>query len=379
VLVTSQPCFPEPPVENLAWGRYSERADQVGWLGRSTLTRAKRIREFLNRSLAALPDDAAEKLCHRLHDDPPFAPVFFELVVGRFLQVLGAEVDFEPVGDGGRGVDWRATFSGGEVVYVEATSPLYNQRQHQERLRREALLGIIEEEMPPGWWVIPRSLPRLELGASRRSFRRTVRELLRGLPDDSALSIENRHRVRAGRGSDELILELWPDHDNKPTGSPIAMVSMGAGYDDSSLRVAVAARAKRHQARAFPGQAVLLAIDAPFMGPDVEDFDSALLGHTVLTVSLETDVTWYSFRPDGALTTQRAAEYAGVLAFGHLGVSGSNEPILYPHPRFLGTLPAPIMELRRRWLDASVIVDEPAARTRIMDGLGFAKLHDLDE
>ena len=109
--------FPEPQVPDLRWARHGDTDRQSDWLDRSTLPRAVRIREFLNRSLDALPVEAADNLAHRFRFDPPFGRVFFELVVGRFLQ--------EPVGRGGKRVDWRATFGDGSAVLVEATSPAY--------------------------------------------------------------------------------------------------------------------------------------------------------------------------------------------------------------------------------------------------------------
>lgn len=366
-------CFPDPIVPDLAWQGYAGEADPIGWLHRSTVPRAGRIRAFLNRSLAELPADAAANLCHRLRHDPPFGRVYFELIVGRFLQVLGAEVDHQPVGIGDVNVDWRATFPDGATVLVEATSPQYNQAEHLEVARRVALVGIIETETPRGWWVHPRTLPDLGLHEARGPFRRTVRSLFANLPDPAGYSHENK-LIRLGDSSrGPVLLELWP---GDPTESPMAMVSMGAHRDDSPLHIRAAVRDKRRQARAFPGEAVLLAIDAPFGGPDVEDFDGELFGQTVMHLGIDQGVTGYSFRPNGALATQRAAEYAGVLAFGRLHMFGAQDPVLYHHPRFAGSLPEELLELRQRSLDGSTIRDEAAARTAIMDAIGFAAADD---
>src|SRR6266511_1128825 len=118
--------FPEPDVPDLTWGRYQDSGRQLDWLARSTLKQAIRIREFLNRSLGELGPVAGAGLAHRFRHDPPFGRVFFEMIVGRFLQVLGATVEHQPHGLGGVNVDWRATFRDGPI-YVEATSPAYNQ------------------------------------------------------------------------------------------------------------------------------------------------------------------------------------------------------------------------------------------------------------
>ena len=366
--------FPEPEVPDLRWARYGDTDRQLDWLVRSTLPRASRIREFLNRALDALPDDAADNLAHRLRYDPPFGRVFFELVVGRFLQVLGATVEHEPVGRRGKRVDWRATFDDGSTVLVEATSPAYNAGAAKEHRRLEALVGAIEAEAAPGWWIYPRELPKLGLSDARRDLRALVRRWMADLPDPAGYSSSHRLVLDAIMPAGRVALELWPGSNGRPTQSPIAMVSMGAFVDDSALRVTVAAEAKRRQARAFPGEVVLVAIDAPFGGPDLEAFDTALLGSTAVLISPDPDrgILGYRFQPDGALSTQSRADYAGVLAFGRVGVFGAKDPTLYVHPRFEGPFPAGLAPLRRRAVEArNRIVDTPAARTGIVDAIGF--------
>jgi hypothetical protein len=375
--MNSVPCFPNPTTPNLAYSRYAESGDLVGFLARSTLPRSERIRAFLNRSLDELGSPARDGLCHRLHHDPPFGRVFFELVVGRFLQALGATVDYQPVGAAGRNVDWRATFPSGALIYVEATSPAYNQVAYQERLRRERLLGAIEEATPPGWWVIPRDLPKIGLHESRREFRRVVESLMADLPASrEGLSFENRLQRTGGTARGPVVLELWP---GDPRDTPMAMASMGAHVDDSEVRLARAVREKRDQARAFPGELVILAIDAPWGGPDREQFDTALLGHSVMHLDLDHKPSHYSFRRDGALAKQRTAEFGAVLAFQRVGVFGGPDPVLYRHPRCADPLPPELLVLRQRFLEEQAIANIEATRTRIMDSIGFPAADEGDE
>lgn len=163
-------------------------------------------------------------------------------------------------------------------MLVEATSPAYNAVAAKERRRLEALVGTIEAEAAPGWWIYPRELPKLGLSDARRDLRALVRRWMADLPDAAGYSSSHRLVLDAIMPAGREALELWPGSNGRPTQSPIAMVSMGAFVDDSALRVTVAAEAKRRQARAFPGEVVLVAIDAPFGGPDLEAFDTALLG-----------------------------------------------------------------------------------------------------
>ena len=369
--------FPEPEVPNTDWGPrwHTSRYQQTEWLDRSTLPRAVNIRAFLNQSLVELGPKAAQNLAHRFRRDPPFNRVWFEMVVGRFLQVLGAAVEHEPAGVGGKSVDWKATFPSGQAVFVEATSPFYNQRAFNERLRRERLLAIIDSEAPPGWWVSPMNLPRLTLSQSTRLFRQVIRGLMSNLPEPADYSIGNRLRLVAHEDFGTLELELWPGN---PTEGAIAGASMGAHWDDSYLRsvlpavkVADAVRRKGRQARAFPGEMVLLAIDSPFMGPDLHHYDIALFGRSTTHVSIDLKETGRSFDPSGVLATQRRATLAGVLAFEGVGVFGANDPVVYMHPRFKGLLPPDVLRLRQRRMGERDVIDVPATRISLTEGIGF--------
>src|SRR4051812_28147195 len=73
---------------------YANRGEHtLDWLARSTLPRAKECRRFLNDNLALLPEDMQEALHkalrHRWHS------AFFELLVARILQELGAALTAE--------------------------------------------------------------------------------------------------------------------------------------------------------------------------------------------------------------------------------------------------------------------------------------------
>ena len=59
------------------------------------------------------------------------------------------------------------------------------------------------------------------------------------LPDPAGYSSDHRLVLDAITPAGRVALELWPGTDGRPTQSPIAMVSMGAFVDDSTLRVAV--------------------------------------------------------------------------------------------------------------------------------------------
>src|SRR5438045_2110180 len=104
--------FPEPTIPDQTLGPWDETT--VEWLGRSTLPNAKAIRQFLNQNLAHFSPDRAKSLVRQLADD--FQSHLFEIIVGRYLQELGADVLPEPLAKNGTRIDYRATFPDGITV-----------------------------------------------------------------------------------------------------------------------------------------------------------------------------------------------------------------------------------------------------------------------
>lgn len=356
-------CFPEPKVKDLNWGRHDP--DQIGWLERSTRPQARGIRRHINENLAVLPADATAALCRRFRTDP-WRPVYFELVVGRFLQLLGGTLEYEPAGGNRRKVDWRVSFADGSRCYVEATSPVSNAWVEEGAKARGPLLQIIEDFTAPGWSAIVSHVPPLGPQDSRAEFRRTVRSIMETLPDPSTVAPGDRVD-RVGQVSQGTI-ELGFRPGRYGTSAIVGSTG-GGGWDDTALRIEDAIRDKRHQGRAFPGE-VVLAIDAPF--GDREDCDVAMFGRTYSVMDDELKVVEEGFRRDGALTRQAKVEYPAVLVFMGLGMFGGRDPVMYLHPRLDRVLPAAFDLLERHRLDGDLIRREGAQRERIIDGLNFA-------
>jgi hypothetical protein len=336
----------------------------MGWVAKSTLPQAQGIRRFLNTNLAALPAAATASLCRRFNTDP-WRQVFFEMIVGRFLQLLGAKLDYEPVGENGRKVDWLAALTGGPV-YIEATSPVSNAWIEQTARRQGPLLDIIETEAPPGWSVSVRRLPAIGPNDSRRPFRAAVQALARSVPDPATVSPDEWVDLSAQVDQGAIRLAFRPVRYD--SGAAIVMSPGGAGRDDTGSRIVDAVRDTRPQGRAFPGR-VILAVDAP--SSERQDFDAALLGHTVATLGEDLSTLSREFRRAGELARQAKVEYPAVLVFPHLGMFGGYDPIVYMHPRFEGVLPSEFASLETRSLGASGIETQPATRLGIIDGVGF--------
>lgn len=89
--------FPEPSEQDDTWGEDDER--NVDWLLRSTLPRAVSIRQSLNENLSRFEAKHAASLARKLRAD--WKSYYFELLVGRCLQEMGARVEDEPLGTNG--------------------------------------------------------------------------------------------------------------------------------------------------------------------------------------------------------------------------------------------------------------------------------------
>lgn len=72
----------------------------------------------------------------------------------------------------------------------------------------------------------------------------------------------------------------------------------------------------------------------------------------------------------------RVPEFSAVLAFPRLGIAGGDDPILYVHPKFQGTLPDALLVLEQRRLGSDGILGTSATQTGIIDALGFPTTDD---
>ena len=109
------------------------------WLARSTVSRTRELRTFLNRNLSAIPEDCQRGIGRRLQTNQHHRSSFFELVIACMLQAPGASIICEPRNPvDGTKIDFMATFPDG-AVGVEATSPLFG-KQNPALALRELLL-----------------------------------------------------------------------------------------------------------------------------------------------------------------------------------------------------------------------------------------------
>jgi hypothetical protein len=356
-----EPCFEEPKVPDPTPGREGE--SRGAWLRRSTWERAAETRRFYNANLRQLPSDIARRLCPALHADRTEA-THFELIVGRFLQLLGAQrIAYEVAGTEGRKVDWLAHFEDGPIS-VECTAPIANGVIGDSRRSSRSATAIVLETAPPGWWVFIHRVPTLSPNKPRSWFRRLMQTLYADAPParpDGEWSIQ--------KTLDGGILEISLRGQPQPDAPAKWAAGPAVGYmDDTSDVVKSAVAGKRAQARGAV-QPVLTAIyTAGFGSSELEKFDVALFGRTVS--SLGSDALWLD--NSGVFNRgEKTPTFAGALAFANLNMGGGPDPVLYVHPRYRGSIPSALRALRRREATDAGVRDVPTTRDAVLPRLGW--------
>jgi len=293
------------------------------------------------------------------------AATHFELVVGRFLQVLGArELRYEVKGSEGPSVDWTAAFEDGEVA-VEATAPVVNPAIGEATKAAAPVLEMVGSIAPAGWHVVVVHAPPLAPGERLASVKRHLSEVFSTLPPRTAPGTVREVTLELKRGVLQVDIVAASDPELRATDVSGPVV----GYmDNTSEVVSRAVAGKRRQARGA-GVPVLAALfTGGFGSSELEKFDIALFGRT--TVRLESGQRWID--PSGVFGRGTGKPtFAGALAFAELGWHGGPDPLLYLHPRFVGRLPAALMSLRRRVLTATEIVDVPSTTEGLLERLDW--------
>jgi hypothetical protein len=356
--------FAEPAKDDNTFATRGEGA--FSWLNRSTTERAKACRRFLNENISKLPPDWQPKLHHDLKTQD-WHSTFFELLVARTLQILGASISVEvPLEGSNSRPDFVAWFPDATII-VEATLPKANEAINEHSRRNEALVEVIEPLVPEGWSCAVWRLPRLGPNDSKKSFRRALKGVFESLtPESPREEFEITLELDAG----EVGLRLIP---GRKGARAVITGGIAYGMDDTEIKIRKAVERKKQQVRkaSLP---VLLAIGTQPLGGDLEDFDMALFGRTCERLGHFRETVEVGFDPSG-LFAQRRAEpptYAGVLAFRDVGWRNVPDPILYLHSRFNGQLPEAINRLGRRTYQEGVgVCIRPAEINNLLHQMDF--------
>jgi hypothetical protein len=363
----SEHWFPEPAIEDETYAKRLE--SPPSWMARSTLDLAKECRSFLNRNMLALPAHCQQGIGPRLRTDMHHRSAFFELVVARTLQILGASITCEPENPlDGTKIDFMAQFVDCEVG-VEATSPWFDRGAGETTKNYATLVGTIEGLIPDGWAVAIGALPNIGPADSKRPFKAAVRQMLDVPPPTPG---ERQRDIIGEVPEGEIRLTLFSKaaHGLRAETKIVWETPMTI-IDDSKRVIREAVEGKRRQARNV-SVPVLVAVDAKGLVTRLDDFDMALFGHSVAHMDLSGRQYAISFRPDGLFATGIGAPtISGVLAFTEVGFLRCSEPVLYLHPRFEERLPGALLQLERRTLDVDVISIHEAQHTGFLEALGF--------
>jgi len=309
--------FAEPKAADLAPPSWDENA--VDYYRRSSAPGARAVREFLNRTLAAFPEKHARSLVGKLRQD--WQSFFFEVIVGRYLQVLGAEIEPSAKYADKTDVDYRATFPDG-VVSVECVSKKYNPAANDQRRRNGNMAQMLDAVGPHVWAIVFDHLPDARSPQEFQPYVDQAAAFYSTLPT----AVDGGPRIPFQWVGDHgrMRLEAIPF----PRGTRANHLGPAVAWRDDSIsriKAALIDSHKRRQARgAFPP--VFLAVDSPFMGPDARDFDQALFGQTVDHRGFDIrESVGTSFNPNGLLVTDKEIPFAGVIAFLGMGMTSARD------------------------------------------------------
>ncbi len=362
-------CFPEPkPSKRREPARGSTPSD---WLRTSDTPFARAMRCYLNENIAQLPESFQSKICHDLKKR--WDSAYFELIVARTLQLLGATIEVEPESVAGTRIDYHAQFADA-AISVEAISPIFNAAIGARAQAREPLIDIVESLAPEGWSIFVRELPRIGPNDKKDELKRVLREILTIAPP-SSLSEPRRELVRE-MPTGLIDLVLYPQRPGRPV-----LVGTGQTWwgNDSVERIRRSVKTKRKQARnsLLP---TIIAVGAR-VGIGItrcDAFVDALYGERI-AVEDESGAMYHEFAPGGefALGGSIPPTYAGLLAFPVVGITRIDQPVLFYHPRYSGAFPDALLTLEQHSFDADMrqARTTEALRSDVLAGLNLVPDH----
>lgn len=334
---------------------------------------AGNYREFLNRNLSALPDRCQKGIADHLRHERHHTDGFFELIVGRTLQELGADIECEPVNlANNKRPDFLARFPDG-TAFVEAVSPVLDRELKEISGREAPLTKLVKDNVPPGWAAEIRALPRVAPGEPRRHIKAFLqREMDIPPPESDDEEVEIRETFE--QGGLRIILFLQHRH-GLSADTKIGMYNAIGFFSNDRAVLRGAVQRKYAQLSNLAGTTVV-ALNMTSTTSSREDLDRALFGVTVSQRDQYDDEVGQYFQADGLFAGGSGEPtISGVLAFPEVGFLRCADPILWVHPRFEGDFPKKLEDLEiRNMPDAGVEVSvRQAKRTELLKNLGFVK------
>jgi hypothetical protein len=329
-----------------------------------------------NRNLSVLPESCREGIFQHLRHKQHHKDGFFELVVARTLQELGADIECEPENPIDRSrVDYAATFADG-TVFAEAVSPVLDKELGAALKRESPLTQLINDNVPTGWAAHVRVLPNVGPDESKRHIKTFLQREM-NLPSPTREDDEVEITGPFEQGSLRVILIPQSCHGlSEDTKVAIRNAIAYFPNDHAVLRGAV--KRKYRQLSNLDGTS-LVALNMFSTTANRDDLDRALFGTSETQMGqFMNEVRRY--RKDDGLFAGGIGEptISGVLAFPEVGFLGCQDPVLWVHPRFEGEFPRALNDLETRYApyapdaDPEVIV-RPANETNLLRNLGFVE------
>lgn len=355
----------EPSTLDDTWANDGEHT--LNWLNRSTLPRAKAMREFLNYNLSKLPIEIAESMFSNLSNR--FHSAFFELILGRLLQEVGFNILHEVKFDDGKRPDFLVKSKIGEIA-IEATSPVFNSIVGKFYKRKAPLIKIIREHTPDSWIVNIQKLPEIGFNDSKRDFKRFIVEEFSKITDYSLeQEVQIEHVFR--KGILQLSLLYKPNRINQIGFYPAVSYA-----ENSKSRIEHALSEKREQLKNIDIP-VILAIQGSNTGTDLDDFDQVLFGHTYEKLNRNRQIVEKGFKANGKLVNNnKHSTYQAVLAFKEVGFTQISIPTLYINTNADTKLLDVFDCFHNRYYDAKLneIVNIPAKRDKYLEKFKFVNV-----
>ena len=322
--------FSEPTPENPTLLKNGQAC--FDWVSTSTHPKAMVARSFLNFNLNCLPLEAQRILYSKLKTH--WQSTFFEIVVGRTLQALGAKIVFEQEIPSRRTPDFHAEFKN-QTVIVEAVSPQINQKDIKQQSKSvERLEGFIEAHTPQGYSVLIGALPDVSGNSSLKPYKEILIKLLNEDISEERFHHELTKETELGLFDLNLI--------RREPGEPVIIGRPGATYFSNAVMTIQAVLKKKKKQVQGSDHLRVLAIHGDSQCTTSE-MDQALFGQKVEHATQEVE-----FIANGKFGTTNT--FDGVLFFEQIGYSCPNEPILYRHPHLTRYIPQELESLRQRIL-----------------------------
>jgi hypothetical protein len=356
-----RPFFPDPQLPDPTWGTCDESPTE--WISRSTLPRARAVRDFLNHNLEALPLQHQKAFAKNLRSR--WSSALFELVVARLLQGLGIDLEIEVLNHDQRRPDFSFAL-GGSRFTIEAVAPQFDRETTATRKRDRELIDLVERNAPAAWSILLRELPDIGPSESKAPLKDAVRRLAKeSSPAEAGERRDFRFRLPQGFFSGSLF--AGRHGHTAVVGGPTYV-----GWDDSKERISRALSRKKCQVRSETVP-VFLAVLASGISSGFDDFDELLLGNRVSHLGFDSKETHVTFDESPKFVGRPlSGTYGGILAFTALSPFGVRGPILYVHPE-LPDLPSEFGAFERRCLSKGEIIRVPPSRQSPATVLRFAE------